>query len=69
VPWELSISDDRGKVAFTSFLYEELRAIKKAVERLHLDKGFVRGLFFENGAKLLADAFEERRLSSGFDMG
>ena len=33
VPWELSIADTSGRVAFTSFLYEELRAVKKAVAR------------------------------------
>ena len=53
VPWGLSISDDHGKLQFTSFLYEELRAIKKAVERSSLSEDFVRGLFFENGLKLL----------------
>lgn len=53
VPWELSISDDHGKLRFTSFLYEELRAIKKAVERLDLPRDFVQGLFYENGMKLL----------------
>lgn len=53
VPWKLSISDDHGKLAFTSFAYEELRAIKKAAERLTLDRAFLEGLFFENGMALL----------------
>lgn len=53
VSWELSISDDHGKLVFTSFLYEELRAIKKAVERLGLDRDFVCGLFYGNGTALL----------------
>ena len=53
VPWELSIADDRGRVVFTSFLYEELRAIKKAVERLKLARPFVEGLFYQNGTNLL----------------
>ena len=56
VPWKLSISDDHRKLVFTSFLYEELRAVKKAVERLRLSDDFVRGLFCENGMRLLAAA-------------
>ncbi len=56
VPWELSISDDHGRLRFTSFLYEELRAIKKAVERLGLPRDFVQGLFYDNGMKLLKRA-------------
>jgi len=53
VPWKLSISDDHRKLVFTSFLYEELRAIRKAVERLGLSGRFVRRLFYENGMALL----------------
>ncbi len=53
VPWSLSISDDHGKLVFTSFLYEELRAIRKAIERLGLSRDFVKGLFYENGMRLL----------------
>lgn len=54
VPWALSISDDHGKLAFTSFLYEELRAIQKAVTRLGLGRSFVEALFYESGMRLLA---------------
>jgi len=53
VPWHLSISDDHGKLVFTAFTYEELRAIRKAVERLGLSKQFVEDLFYNNGMKLL----------------
>lgn len=53
VPWPLAISDDHKKIQFTGFLYEELRAIKKAVERLGLGRAFVEDLFFENGSHLL----------------
>jgi len=53
VPWHLSISDDHGKLRFTSFLYEELRAIKRAVERLGLSREFVEGVFYTNGMDLL----------------
>ena len=53
VPWHLSISDDHGKLVFTAFLYEELRAIRKAVARLQLGRGFVEAVFFGNGMRLL----------------
>ena len=53
VPWELSISDEHHRLVFTAFAYEELRAIKKAVERLELGRDFVEGLFYENGMALL----------------
>lgn len=53
VPWKLSISDHHKKLVFTSFLYEELRAIKKAVERLNLPKSFIEDIFYNNGMKLL----------------
>ena len=63
VPWELSISDDHRRIVFTSFLYEELRAIRKAVERLGLGREFVEGLFYGNGMKLLRQV--EKRLAKG----
>lgn len=53
VPWELSISDDHRKLVFTSFAYEELRAIKRAAERIGLGRDFVEGLFCRNGMALL----------------
>lgn len=62
-PWSLSISDDHGKLVFTSFLYEELRAIKKAVERLGLDRRFVQGVFYDNGMRLLQKALAGRTQS------
>ncbi|NOZ21186.1 MAG: amidohydrolase family protein [Planctomycetes bacterium] len=52
-PWELSISDDHDKLVFTAFTYEELRAIRKAVERLGLSKQFVEDVFFHNGMRLI----------------
>ncbi|MCX7935824.1 MAG: amidohydrolase, partial [Planctomycetota bacterium] len=51
--WELAIRDTRGRIEYTSFVYEELRAIRRAVERAGLDQRFLRGLFFDNGMKLL----------------
>ena len=53
VPWSLSISDDHRKLVFTSFLYEELRAIKKAVERCGLGRGFIEDLFYGNAIRVL----------------
>ena len=53
IPWELSISDDHGKLTFTSFLYEELRGIYKAVRRLGLGDEFLRAIFRDNGMALL----------------
>ncbi len=55
VPWELSIHDERGRIVFTSFLYEELRAIRTAVTRLGLPRSFVEDLFWTNGMRLLTD--------------
>ncbi|MFH1904426.1 MAG: amidohydrolase family protein [bacterium] len=58
VPWELSISDDHQKLVFTSFAYEEIRAIKKAIKRLNLSRNFVEDIFFNNGMKLLKKSNE-----------
>jgi len=54
-PWELSISDDHGKLVFTSFLYEELRAVKKAVTQLGKSDGFVERFFSGNAERLIAE--------------
>lgn len=58
-PWPLSISDDHGRLVFTSFLYEELRAIKKAVERIGPSPDFVDKLFYKNGMSLLNTLVEQ----------
>jgi hypothetical protein len=55
-PWHLSISDDHGKLVFTSFIYEQIRAIKKAVGRLKLRERFLEDLFHKNGEHLLRSA-------------
>jgi len=52
-PSDLSIGDDHHKLVFTSFVYEQLRAIKKAVTRCKLPRGFVEDLFYGNGMRLL----------------
>ncbi len=59
-PWSLSISDDHRKLLFTSFLYEQLRATRKAVQRLGLGREFVEKLFYENGMGLLQGFLKER---------
>ena len=56
VPWALSISDEHKKLVFTSFLYEELRAIKKAVEVDGFGADFVEALFYGSGMALLSSA-------------
>jgi hypothetical protein len=61
VPWSLSISDDHGKLVFTSFAYEECRAIREAVRRLGLDDDFVADLFWGNGTALLEQVRGGRR--------
>lgn len=63
-PWKLSISDDHGKLVFTSFLYEELRAVHKAVERLGLGRNFVEGLFYGNGMALLNEVIDNMQAVS-----
>lgn len=55
VPWELSIHDTHKKIIFTSFIYEQLRAIKKAVERTGKGKKFLEKIFFKNGLNLLKE--------------
>jgi hypothetical protein len=55
VPWKLSVTDVQRKIVFTSFVYEELRALRAAVERCGIGPAFVRGLFHDNGMRLLAE--------------
>jgi len=54
-PWHAGtvIMDESKKLIYTSFVYEEIRAIKKAVRRLSLSDSFVEALFYSNGMKLL----------------
>ncbi|MFA5645413.1 MAG: amidohydrolase family protein [Candidatus Ratteibacteria bacterium] len=53
VPWDLSICDSDPRLVYTSFAYEEIRAIKKAVQRIGLGRRFVEDLFYHNGNRLL----------------
>jgi hypothetical protein len=55
VPWKLAISDEHGRLTFTSFVYEELRAVKKACQRLGKPRSFVERLFHRNADNLIAE--------------
>jgi hypothetical protein len=59
-PWFLSISDDHGKLVFTSFIYEQIRGIRKAVERTGMDSSFLEQLFHRNGRALIEAVMKER---------
>ena len=60
IPWELSISDDHKKLIFTSFAYEELRAIKKASQKANLSEKEIKNIFYFNGKSLLNGVIEFR---------
>ncbi|MCK5094419.1 MAG: hypothetical protein KAR18_06830, partial [Spirochaetes bacterium] len=60
-PWNLSISDDHQKLIFTSFIYEEIRAVKKAVNRLKLKESFLDDLFFQNGNELINNVTQQEK--------
>jgi hypothetical protein len=62
-PWHLSISDDHEKIVFTSFIYEQVRAIKKAVGRVGLKESFLEDLFFNNGYEILQQTLSKRGLA------
>jgi predicted TIM-barrel fold metal-dependent hydrolase len=59
--WPLSITDNRKKLIYTSFLYEELRAIKKAADRSGLRRAFIEGVFYHNGKQLLDSIGQDRK--------
>ena len=63
-PWAISITDDHGKIQFTSFLYEELRAMKRAVQRLGLDRSYVEDMFYNNGMKVLKEVLSRTKAKS-----
>jgi hypothetical protein len=47
------IWDAEGVIEFTTFYYEELRAIRKAAERVGLTRQEIEGVFFRNAMTLL----------------
>jgi len=58
-PWALSLQDEKGKIKFTSFLNEELRAIKQAAEAAKLSRADVAAFFYDN-ARALVDEVAAR---------
>jgi len=52
-PWRLSIHDVHQKLDFTSFLYEELRAIARAASRLGLGPDYLHDVMWTNGMRLI----------------
>ena len=52
-PWPLAIHDATPRIRYTSFLYEELRAIFAAAKHAGRGKPFLRRLFCDNGGALL----------------
>ena len=57
--WRLSIQDVEEKIKYTSFLYEEIRAIKKASQRANLSKREIQNIFYFNGGKLLDEIIKK----------
>jgi len=53
VPWKLAICDATRRVRFTSFLYEELRAIRDAAAGAKLSAAAVEAIFHGNAVRLL----------------
>jgi glutamate-1-semialdehyde 2,1-aminomutase len=51
LPWSLSLCDEKKKLQFTSFLNEELRAIRQAVTTL--SRSAIAALFYENARALV----------------
>jgi glutamate-1-semialdehyde 2,1-aminomutase len=56
VPWKLAICDATHRVRFTSFLYEELRAIRDAAAGAKLSTAAVEAVFHGNVVRLLGGA-------------
>jgi glutamate-1-semialdehyde 2,1-aminomutase len=54
-PWPLSLCDEKKKLQFTSFLNEELRAIKQAAEAANLSRANVAALFYDNAKSLVGE--------------
>jgi hypothetical protein len=58
-PWSLSLCDERRKLQFTSFLNEELRAIRQAAHAAGLSRAEVAAFFYDN-ARALVDEVAAR---------
>jgi predicted TIM-barrel fold metal-dependent hydrolase len=53
--WSLSICDSANRIRFTSFLNEELRAIKRAAVDAKLSKHEIEAFFYGNAKQLIQD--------------
>jgi uncharacterized protein len=54
-PWSLSLCDEKTKLHFTSFLNEELRAIRQAADAARLSRADVAAVFYDNAKQLVAE--------------
>lgn len=63
-PWALSLCDERKKLRFTSFLNEELRAIRQAATATGLSRTAVEALFHGNARQLTEAAAVSRTTPS-----
>jgi hypothetical protein len=61
-PWSIALCDDRGRMRFTSFLNEELRAIRQASEAARLSRSAIAALFHDN-ARALVDGVPSRKFN------
>jgi len=52
-PWPLALCDEKNKLQFTSFLNEELRAIRQAATAAKLSRSNVSSLFYNNARALV----------------
>ena len=52
-PWPLSLCDEKNKLQFTSFLNEELRAIRQASTAAKLTRTDVSAIFYDNARGLV----------------
>ncbi|TSA29044.1 MAG: hypothetical protein D4R65_15960 [Verrucomicrobiaceae bacterium] len=54
-PWSLALCDEKGKLQFTSFLNEELRAIRQAATVAGLSRDDIAALFHHNAKNLVME--------------
>ena len=52
--WKLAIHDAKPRIEYTSFMYEELRAIKKAAVRSRLKESVIEDLFYRTTLQLVS---------------
>lgn len=54
-PWSLSLCDEKKKLQFTSFLNEELRAIRQAATAAKLSRSAIAALFYDSAKTLVSE--------------